>query len=214
MRSSRARHRVGNRLAPGEITMKKSPAWSYALLAASSMLAHCGGESSTLSSGAATGGGNTTTTVGTTGAGGGTTAGAGGGTGTGTGTTTGGVAGASVDAGNCPGMQPNNGAACANVGDVCDYAGVPCTCMQLFMGRDGGGRDGWICMGAPVDAADLDGSTCPVAPPANGTACTTVGDVCSYIFETCTCQMGGGGGGGMRVRWACTFAGREAGGGG
>jgi hypothetical protein len=158
-------------------------------------------------------GGDMTTTAGS---GGGTTStgmttGAGGSTGTG-GAGTGGAGGARVDAGACPRTQPNQGAACTSMGEVCDYTGFACTCEAVGMTRDGGMRDGWNCVRVRADAGTVDASTCPRVAPANGTICTSVGEVCPYGRETCTCQMGMGGG--MRDRWACTVGGRDAGGGG
>jgi hypothetical protein len=93
---------------------------------------------------------------------------------------------------------------------VCDYTGFACTCQAVGMTRDGGMRDGWNCVRVRPDAGTPDASACPRVAPGNGTNCATVGEVCPYGRETCTCEMGMGG----RDRWACTFGGRDAAGGG
>jgi hypothetical protein len=149
-----------------------------------------------------------TTTAGTTGAGGGATttvatttattttgAGAGGAGGVGTGgsgTAGNGAGGAVVDAGVCPAAQPAQFAVCTSDGQVCDYPGFACTCMN-GIGRDGGMRLAWNCM-----RVGFDGGMCPLTPPVTGQFCMNVGNVCVYPAETCTCQAGG-----MGSRWNC-----------
>jgi hypothetical protein len=143
----------------------------------------------------------------TTGAG---TGGAGGG-----GPGTGGAGGRGpIDAGACPRNQPNNGTACASMGEVCDYPGFACTCAPAGMTRDGGTRDGWMCVRVRPDAGGMgggavDASACPRVAPGNGTICPSLGEVCPYARETCTCEMPMGGG--MRDRWACRLNGRDGG---
>jgi hypothetical protein len=154
----------------------------------------------------------TSTTGGTSGTGGTTGAGGSGGNNTGAGGTGGsGLGGAGgvgpVDAGTCPPMPPMNGSICANMGAVCGYPGMDCTCAPMGMARDGGARDAWRCVPARPDAG-----ACPPLAPANGTMCMTAGQVCSYARETCTCQMPMGRG--MRDRWVCGVNASDAGGGG
>ena len=130
----------------------------------------------------------TTTTTGGTGAGGAGGVGAGsGGTG---GAATGGAGGGVVDV--CPAAQPAPFAACTSDGQVCDYPGFACTCMN-GMGRDGGMRLAWNCM-----RAGFDGGMCPANPPVTGGFCMNAGNVCVYPNETCTCQAGA-----MGARWNC-----------
>jgi hypothetical protein len=198
--------------------------WFGALLVGSTGLVYCGGAttdstppggsagSGITSSGA--GGGRATGSV-TTGAAGAptTTTGTGGPGGAG-GVGTGG--GRPADAGACPRQMPNNGGNCAPAGDVCDYTGFACTCAPVGMTRDGGTRDGWMCVrvrpdaGAPGGGNGADASACPRNAPANASRCTAVGEVCPYAIETCTCEMAGGG---MGDRWACaiTIIRRDAG---
>jgi hypothetical protein len=162
--------------------------------------------------GSGTGGagtGTTTTTVGTGGSAGGTTAttttttsGAGGGTTTGTGGMGGAGTGGrpTVDAGACPRAQPANGMACTTAGEVCDYTGFSCSCDPMGVNREGGMRDGWNCVRVRPDAGagTPDASTCPRANPGTGTPCTSVGEVCPYGRQDCTCETNAG-----RDRWVC-----------
>jgi len=120
-----------------------------------------------------------------------------------------GAGGAVVDAGACPRIEPVTGTACTSAMEVCDYAGPPavaCTC-EAGMTRDGGMRDAWNCVRVRADAGAADASTCPRLPPGNRTVCPTVGEVCPYGAETCTCEMGVMGG---ADRWACGRTGADA----
>jgi hypothetical protein len=72
----------------------------------------------------------------------------------------------------------------------------------MIGGRDGGMRDAWNCVRVRPDGGGADASTCPQNRPGNGSMCPTVGEVCPYAFQTCTCEMGAGGNG---DRWACVF---------
>jgi hypothetical protein len=67
------------------------------------------------------------------------------------------------------------------------------------MTRDGGMRDGWNCVRVR-DAGGDAANNCPRVPPMNRSLCPTVGEVCPYMLETCTCEMGVMGG---ADRWAC-----------
>jgi hypothetical protein len=89
------------------------------------------------------------------------------------------------------------------MGEVCDYPGFACTCAPNGMTRDGGTRDGWMCVRVRPDAGGgvVDANACPRVAPGNGTLCPTAGEVCPYARETCTCTMVMGGG--MRDRWVC-----------
>jgi hypothetical protein len=146
--------------------------------------------------GSAGSGGGTTTGPGAGGKGGAGVGGGGAGMG---GANAGGRGGAPVDAGACPAMQPGQGTACPTLMEVCDYPGFACTCAPAGMTRDGGMRDGWNCVRVRADGGGVDASACPRVAPVNRTICPTLGEVCPYAMETCTCQMAGGG----ADRWAC-----------
>jgi hypothetical protein len=105
-------------------------------------------------------------------------------------------------------MQPANGTACPTLQEVCDYPGFACTCIVAGMTRDGGTRDGWNCVRVRADGGGADAANmCPANAPGNRTICPTVGEVCPYANETCTCTMGAMGG---ADRWTCV--GPDAGG--
>jgi hypothetical protein len=195
--------------------MRPNSLWFGALLVGSTGLLYCGGATtdSTPPGGSAgsgitsvgSGGGRIT---GTTGAAGAPTTGAGGAGGPGGAGGAGPGAGGPADAGACPRQMPNNGANCTPAGDACNYTGFACTCGPVGMTRDGGTRDGWTCVrtrqdaGAPGGGNVADASACPRNAPANASRCATVGEVCPYGIETCTCEMAAGG---MGVRWACAI---------
>src|SRR5947208_8854414 len=136
------------------------------------------------------GAGTTTTGPGAGGKGGAGVGGGGAGMG---GANAGGRGGVPVDSGACPGMQPAQGTACPTLMEVCDYPGFACTCAPAGMTRDGGMRDGWNCVRVRADGGGVDASACPRVAPVNRTVCPTLGEVCDYAMETCTCQMAGGG---------------------
>jgi hypothetical protein len=155
-----------------------------------------GGDNTTSGPGGSAGAGGATSGPGTGGRGGAGVGGAatGGAAGMG-GANAGGRGGAPVDAGTCPAMQPANGTACTSLMEVCDYPGFACTCAPGGMTRDGGMRDAWNCVRVRMDAGV---GMCPANPPMNRSMCPTVGEVCPYAMETCTCATV------MGVdRWAC-----------
>jgi hypothetical protein len=63
--------------------------------------------------------------------------------------------------------------------------------------KDGGTiNDG----GAPTDATPTtDAAACPATEPMNRSACTTMGDTCTYAGADCACTMGGMG----TLEWRC-----------
>jgi hypothetical protein len=70
--------------------------------------------------------------------------------------------------------------------------------------REAGPLDVWQCLRVRPDAGTgADASACPRLPPLNGGICTSVGEVCDYGREACTCESGD-----ARDRWSCT---RDAG---
>jgi hypothetical protein len=182
---------------------------------------------------ATTGGGPVTTATTTTGgsggnptggAGGAATTGGGGGTGGrggggvggskagGGGTGGAGGAGPVIDAGACPNNRPMNGGNCATATQVCSYPTGDCTCEEGGgMLRDGGPRNGWMCVNIVPDGGGRGGggdapAGCPNNPPNNGNICpNNAGDVCPYTFRggalTCSCAPGRGG----VDRWDCVL---------
>jgi hypothetical protein len=76
-------------------------------------------------------------------------------------------------------------------------------------GAGGGGGTGGRGGGGGTGGTPGDGGACP-AFAMDGTACMTIGQVCSYTFQTCTCEMGGGRGGGNSFN--CNPVGRDGGG--
>jgi len=101
---------------------------------------------------------------------------------------------------SCPSAEPMDGAACPDVGEVCEYgSNASAVCNHVFTCT----ASGWTSK----DPAAPCPTSCPATYPTNDDPCSPDGLVCSYAQGTCGCAVPIGPvlkDGGKSDRWRCS----------